>query len=272
MVNDKIRLTGLLNRIHMSRTYSAIILNAYEQWKKDTETNSIELIRDALNQHEVLQNQEKTIMLLLILALKDREYGLWKKYPEAYFINTMSAFTRFVDFYKEATGKEGYGKALWPLLHVNAKIFRIGILEYEIFEEKEIREVHMHIPKGVVLNADNMIHSVREARNFLNTYYKDYASSAFTCESWMLSPVLKEMLPINSKILWFQSLFRIDKFLPEEMWYLEFVFHLEFFQWANGIDYHTLREDTSLQRAMKQYVLSGGKPGAVHGYLREEIQ
>lgn len=36
---------------------------------------------------------------------------------------------------------------------------------------------------------------------------------------------------------------------------------------CNGYDLNKLREDTSLRRKMKQFVLNGGKPGMGMGYL-----
>ena len=49
--------------------------------------------------------------------------------------------------------------------------------------------------------------------------------------------------------------------------YLQFVFDPEYFRWCTGYDLNKLREDTSLQRKMKQFVLNGGKPSVGMGYL-----
>ena len=76
----------------------------------------------------------------------------------------------------------------------------------------------------------------------------------------MMSPKLKELLPADSRILWFQSLFEFQKYTPTLRWVLEFVFKLEEFQ-HKTVNLQDLREDTSLQRAMKKYILAGGDPG-----------
>lgn len=57
---------------------------------------------------------------------------------------------------------------------------------------------------------------------------------------------------------------------PENKFFMQFLFGLEYFQWCNGYDLTKLPENTSLQRKMKQFVLGGGKPGIGWGHLKKE--
>lgn len=115
-------LEKLLSDIKMSETYAPEILVSYDQWQSE-ENCSEERARGLLSSHKIFADQKKIVMLLLYIILCERENGVWKRFPEDIFIDTMSDFTRYVAFYKEATGKEGFGKSDWPLnLHAAAKM------------------------------------------------------------------------------------------------------------------------------------------------------
>ena len=181
----------------------------------------------------------------------------------------MLVFTRSVDFAKEALGFETYTKGSWPLLHASAKWFRLGELEFELNEDNGEKEVHIHIPSGAKLTKEAIYETIKTENAFMRKYLPEWDSLPHTCESWMMSPVLKELLPAESNILYFQSLFVFKSFNPTLRWVLEFVFKLEEFQ-HKDIDLQTLREDTSLQKRMKRFILEGGNPGEAKAVLNEK--
>ena len=258
-------LEKLLSEIHMSPTYTPEILSAYEKWIKQGEHTPQEA-RELLGRPETFRDPEKAVMLLLYIAVEERNHGAWARYPEDVFINSMLVFTRSVDFAKKAVGKETWTKGPWPLIHVSARWFRLGELEFELNEEHGTKEIHIHIPAGAKLTPDALRETFALEKRFMHEYLPEWAGLTHACESWMMSPKLKELLPENSRILWFQSLFDIERYTPTLRWVLEFVFNLEEFQ-QRDVDLHTLFEKTSLQRRMKQYILSGGNPGEGRGIL-----
>lgn len=268
----KQRLAQLLSTIRCPTSFAGRVVDAYDRWAGDDDAITEERARELLAERIVFADQPKTMMLLLFIALESKDHGAWSRYPEHVFLDTMSAFTRFVEFYREATGVEGYGKASWPLIYVDAKLFRLGALEYELETREGKQEIGIHIPAGTELTEQNIMVSLAKERAFMQEYLPEWVDMPHSCESWMLSPVLETMLPPKSRLRWFRGLFDVVKFNPEVELYLEFVFNLEYFQYFQGIDPHTLREDTSLQRAMKQFVLDGGKPGVGLGYLKKEYR
>lgn len=270
----RLALAELLKKIEMSETYSQKILSAFDMWisqerSRGTEQLDIPYIRKLLRADETANDQLKIIMLFLVLASEEYENGVWKRFPEDIFISTMSDFSSFVRFYKKATGEEGYGKWLWPFHYVDARIFRLGAFEYELIEENGKRRIEMHIPEGTELLPNVLKASLIKKNEFFAKYFPDWQNIPIECNSWMLSPALRDMLPEGSKILWFQSMFDIFETDPDNKFYMQFAFGLEYFQWCNGYDLTKLREDTSLQRKLKQFVLNGGVPGAGRGYLKE---
>ena len=255
----------LLSEINMSETYAPKVLEAYEKWIQ-TDTPSEERAKALLGEPRTFADAEKAMALLLYVAVEERNHGTWSRFPEETFIKTMLVFTRSVAFAKEATGVEKYMKGPWPLIHATARWFRIGELEFELNEDNGQHEVHIHIPAGAKLTAEALYETFVTEEKFMKEYLPEWANVTHACESWMMSPKLKEILPENSKILFFQSLFNIVGYTPTLRWVLEFVFKLEVIQ-HDSVKLEDLREDTSLQRDMKKYILAGGDPGEGRGVL-----
>ena len=258
----------LLTEIKMSQTYSPKILGAYDSWIK-ADTPSLERARELMKEPVTFADPEKTIMLLMYIAVEERNHGAWARFPEDIFIRSMLVFTRSVEFAKEALGYESYTKGPWPLIHAGGKWFRLGELEFELNEENNTKEVHIHIPAGAKLTPEALGDTFEKERIFMREYLPDWADLTHACGSWMMSPKLKEMLPPESRILYFQSLFDVKEYTPTLRWVMEFVFKLEVFQ-QKDFPLEELREETSLQRAMKKYILNGGDPGEAYAVLNQE--
>jgi len=88
--------------------------------------------------------------------------------------------------------------------------------------------------------------------NFFKKYFPNISFKAFICSSWLLDIQLKEILNANSNIVQFLSdfyLFPVSS--PKEAQAYERVFG-EYIS-----DVNKLTEITFLQKAIKQYILSG---------------
>lgn len=96
-----------------------------------------------------------------------------------------------------------------------------------------------------------------EARAFFGRYYPEYKDCMYICDSWLLSPELLKLLNAQSNILAFQDRFGMVRFEPSANDYLEWVFGVP----SDTTDLTALKEETSMQRSIKQHVLNGGKIG-----------
>ncbi len=110
--------------------------------------------------------------------------------------------------------------------------------------------VHLHIPAGERFDPEYVERSYKEAFSVLEHCWKDWKPKALVCRSWLMEPALEQLLPPGSNILAFQKPFvpfpsrgresaleNVFGFVPES--------------------YGSLPENTSLQRALKAYYLSG---------------
>ncbi len=185
-----------------------------------------------------------------------------KEIPESIFVDTMKCFSRFLDECKRKNGQMYFDRGWWTYRQISMSLFRIGELEYELQPFNDKNAIGIHIPSDADLTPSKVDLSMKEAVGFMEKYYPDPARGRFICESWLLSPVLKELLPENSKILAFQNRFEIISENREDRDYIEWVF-----QAPPGTEIRQLPEKTSLQRNVKRLLLEGGNVGAACGII-----
>ena len=172
--------------------------------------------------------------------------------PEKIYTDTMAAFSRFVREHMESYGCYGFDRGFWTTRQVSAKLFRIGQLEYELSTREGAPIVSLHIPTDVDLRPAVLRPSILEGLTELYRFFPDYEGRPVRCHSWLLSPLLKELLPETSNILRFQEMFDLEPGGTPGNDVLLWVFKNPRLPKA---DYP---ENTSLQRKLKQFFLNGG--------------
>ena len=228
-----------------------------------------DIVWTEIHGQEVPEDDDGAAILIrqLMIASDSRKYGAWKDIPEEIWMETMKCFPRFISEHRRSYGWDGFDRYGWTTRQIGAKLFRIGELEYELAEDEEGRkEIGLHIPSDAKLEAERMNASLKEADAFIRERFPEWAGAPKTCESWLLSPTLKDLLPEGSRILTFQDAFELKETYPEDDAALEWVFYVAEGQ-REGLDISRLPEDTSLQRKMKAMLMEGRKPGAAKGVL-----
>ena len=156
--------------------------------------------------------------------------------------------------------EEYFDRDFWAHRQLSLKIFRIGELEYEFMEDCTIS---IHIPSDAVLTKNNIEKSLKDLNEFIVKYYPNYKDKLMYCDSWLLSPELKKYLNNDSKILLFQSYFEIKEVNKEDKGFIGWLY-----QTNNKEDINALREDTSLQRKVKNALLNNENIGSAYGILK----
>ena len=120
-----------------------------------------------------------------------------------------------------------------------------------------------HIPTDVDLRPEVLRPSVKEGIAELFRLFPDYADATVYCQSWLMSPLLKDFLPEGSNILKFQEMFDMEpEGIPSKL-LLTWVFK------NPKLPPEDYPEDTSLQRKLKKFFLEGGEFLDGRGYLRD---
>lgn len=177
------------------------------------------------------------------------------------FFATMKFLSRFMAAEITRNHAIAFRWGWWFPRQLAMQEFRLGALEYEMSGGN----IFMHIPSDADLSPLSVRRSVRDARLFFKTFYPEYAEAPMLCDSWLLSPALPALLPPTSNIVRFQREFEVLRWEKDSSAYLEWVYPV------SDLPYGQLAEGTALQRAMKAYLLAGGKVGWALGRLRGNI-
>ncbi len=153
----------------------------------------------------------------------------------------------------------------WSQLYMDAKLLRIGVLNFELRDKvKEDCDgrlspddavINVHIPAGVKLTPENCEQAYSECARIVKCAFPEFKYKAFVCFSWMMDRQLKAMLTPESNIIKFQS--RFHTFFRDKATDGVLVF---VYGYPAGVkpDYSELAEDTTLRRKIKEHLLSGG--------------
>ena len=188
-----------------------------------------------------------------------RKFGL----SDRIYSDTMSCFSRFVREHRGSYGSYGFDREWWTVRQISCLLFRIGQLEYELTALDGKPVLSLHIPTDVDFSKELLKGSLAEARDLLGRVFPQYRNAPVFCRSWLLSPVLKDLLPETSRILAFQEFFDIAPVEVECRGILVWVFR------NPRLPYDQLPEETSLQRKLKAFLLSGGCFVDGKGYLKD---
>lgn len=179
---------------------------------------------------------------------------------ETVYYDTMACFSRFVREHKESYGRYGFDRGFWTVRQISCKLFRIGLLEFELVDGA----ISLHIPSDSPLDPVSVSASLQAGRALINDTFPAWKDVPMVCHSWLLSPLLKEFLPEDSNILRFQNRFRIQVLPTPTDSFLQWVFK------NPDLPPEALPENTSLQRKLKAFLLNGGAYPDAKGTLLDE--
>jgi len=227
--------------------------------QEETWAEGLDRLKDALGEDP---GGFKRLCCMLRCALMTKERYDRLGISERIYIDTMAAFSRFVREHRESFGTYGFNRGSWTPRQVSARLFRIGQLEYELTALEGAPIVSLHIPTDVDLHPEVLVPSIREGLAELYRCFPEYEGKPIYCHSWLMSPLLKEMLPEGSNILRFQELFDMTPETTPGNDVLLWVFK------NYKLPKEELPENTSLQRKLKRFYLDGGQFREGIGYLR----
>lgn len=211
------------------------------------------------------------VTLLLAERTKNEysELGL----SETVFWDTMSDIRIWEHNYFVKKGRHGIGELGWLKNHFKLEIFRLGRLQFQktklsdpLFKSVNgIRlgesALFVHIPQSEPLAPEKAKSSFLEANRFFETYFPDFHYRLYFTETWLLYGKNRLFMKEGCNILKFSELFRHlgDKNLQKEATKRIF-----------GKEYHADDRESSLEKAAKAYLESGGTLGVGVGYIEKD--
>ena len=128
--------------------------------------------------------------------------------------------------------------------------------EWELKLAPGEKAVAVHIPEGSDLSPDSIDSSFHTAKNY-------YENQILVCDSWLLDPHLKHILPETSKIISFMKRFHKMPVLTGQPQILERVMGFDFTMEA--LEHFSCT--TSLQASLKKYLLEGNEMFTTAGFM-----
>ena len=229
---------------------------------------------------QVLDELEKAKIPLEILFLESNDDTLVKRYKETRRNHPLSKGGRIENGIAKERKKIAFLKERADYILDTSRMLTRELrseLNRIFAENKEYKNLYITvlsfgfkygIPSDADLSDDLVDASYAEQKQFFAENFPETAGWPGMCESWLLSPALKELLPSDSRILAFAARFEITQTNPDATDYLEWVYKLASGQ-QKSAELENLREDTSLQRRMKDFLRAGGKVGIAWGIWKE---
>ena len=157
----------------------------------------------------------------------------------------------------------------WIHKHAKRELFNIGAFQYEPVQKDGKYLINIHIPAGTKLNVYDNLKSFKEAMDFYDTYYPENKMEGLMCESWLLSNEIEEVMEGATNISRFGDMFTKYSIGDERG---DAVFRFVYNFAAPYPPVETLPENTTLQRKLKAYMLSGKRVYAMGGTIsRDEL-
>lgn len=200
--------------------------------------------------------------------------------PRQVLYDTFCCLHRMTREYELEFGRPGFDCGFWIWRQSSGRLVRLGTLEFEYLCGLEPAEgestglgtdtpvLSVHIPMGADLSREALDDSYRQARAFYRQHpimcLRDgMPPRAIVCESWLLSPTLRTLLGQDSGIRRFAGDFDLCHSEAESRGCFHFLFRV-----SEDTSPADLLERSSLQRAVKAYLLAGGGIGSGTGLLR----
>lgn len=182
--------------------------------------------------------------------------------PDHIFKATMGCFPRFLRETKQIKGEWVYDRAFWTWRQTSCLLFRLGTLEFEYMKWQGTPILSVHIPSDTLLVEGTLREAYGEAKDFWEKYGEALClygkPRAIRCGTWLLSPELYRLLPVNSGIRCFAEEYELVDFDPKNESFYRWLFE-------GKKEWNTLPEKTSLQRAVKAHLAAGGRIGSATG-------
>lgn len=215
-------------------------------------------------------NHLTRLAVILTLAVRIKERYEKAGISDEVYYDTMSD----IKIWCEHNGNKGLKNYRWLKNHVSFELFRIGRLQFQLYNCKNKtllynklpfsfgdKLVYIHIPEGERLEKRKCLDSLERADEFFKAYFPQYCYKYYFCESWLLFEGNRDFMAKDSNIVAFMSLFRLCYSVSIDVQAIERIYG------KRQIFKSRYAENTDLQKRAKQYMLKGKKLGIGIGVI-----
>ena len=268
-------LSTALVRITNDEVSCGVLSAVLAEYDTDLSCDYTRMMSDLQTACEPLNIRPYLADMLLLLCMAPR---LQQRYAErgiddAIFYDSLMDLRYKLDECKLVKGEIGTFAAGWQMLFFRMICFKLGRLQYELRTlgadctvdgvalSKDTPALSIHIPRtGTRMDHPSVLHSYRQAAEFFADEFADKPLVMF-CNSWMLYPWHKEVLPPTANMMAFYNDFTIVS--QNETTDYSSVWRL--FDCTYEGDPDRLPQDSSLRRAYVDRMKAGKPIGGGYG-------
>ena len=165
------------------------------------------------------QDGKRNLLSVLYMCEELSEKYKMAGIEENILLETLSDIPLWCDKWSDLKGELYLGELGWLSNHLKFNLFKLGRLQFcrgysvcdiECFGIKKGDSViEVHIPDTGKLDNNECKKSIVAAKVFFEKYFPHYSYNYFTCHSWLLDETLETILPADSNILKFSSMFEV---------------------------------------------------------------
>jgi hypothetical protein len=237
-------------------------------WATESELSGPEARRGALDTGVL------PMLTLLVTAPEVAAFHASRGIPAEVSTATLADLGQQVWVHRLTHGEFGLHTQVWLTRAWCGALYWLGRLQFELRPEegsgqgqKDGQEwvLSTHIPQTGPLSPASVDAAFAAATEFFATYFPDYPTSDFFCESWLLDPQLPALLP-DSNLAAFQRRWTLsgDR-QPGDGEVLFFVFHQR-----GPVDLDSLPTDTALRRAIASRLAAGQHWSVAQGRIPQQ--
>ena len=152
------------------------------------------------------------------------------------------------------------GRPITPQGEVLPQPVKLSISEWEVALNQGDFLLDVHIPRGSKLDYEQLLESYLSAIEINPKLFPKHQFKGFICHTWIFDPILQSILPGTSNLVKFQKDYYLYRIVNDDS-----IFTTVFVNKPE--DLNALPEETSLQRAIKEHVLSGNQMRSAAGFL-----
>lgn len=289
-------LKNLFEHIKLDHDSADFFITAYKKINADTSFKSImnESVTNYLNYYDNAKSESilsdlavasgyhiNSLFMLMLLIASEELRGMYLKenIHESIFWNTVTDFRCKINECVECKGYPGTFVGYWFADFFKLKRFSVGRFQFELskFNSEKSFEcngmtllpqatvVNLHVPStGIPLTDEVRFESYRSGYNFMIQRYGEFFPNGimpYTCCSWLLHSINKEILPPWLNILKYAGDFSVIW----ENYHDSFINGWRVFGRYADLPTSQLPRKTSLQAAYADHLQKGGQTGEGYG-------
>jgi hypothetical protein len=185
------------------------------------------------------------LLALFVTAPEVADWHARRGIPATISAATLADLGQQVWVHRLTFGTFGLHTHDWLTIAWSGALYWLGRLQFNLQPEDDGWVLSTHIPRTGPLTPESVDQAFAAASDFFATYFPEYPTRAFVCQSWLLDPALSEDLP-DSNLAAFQRRWSLTgERYPGEADVLFFVFNRR-----DPTKLDSLPRDTALHRAV----------------------